>query len=646
MAGDMKKLKLRFLIGLILPIIMLFGAFVFGYYQTQLAAAQSPAVPVVTEPENYIPQTALPQVKVVDNKECYTRDGYGDDTSVVTMYLTASRGNEAENSDNEFDELARHSKIEYIETGSDPHRTECLIQEGDENGPREGYYGYGLTAPNATVSIRGNSSSLADLKSYKITLHNEAEPWRAQTVINLNKHAYDLWGFSQKLTTDIVKTIPGMLSLRTQFVHLYVKDETTGEENPQFVDYGLFTQLEQPNVTYLKNHGLDENGEFYKAEFFEFNNLYGALRLVGDPLYSDTAFGDIIENKGRNNDHSNLIDMVNAINDNTIPIADTLEKYFDEDNMMKWMASQILLGNTDVINRNYLLYSPSNSEKFYFIIYDCDGILALNVENANYFNDPTALSLKEKRQYQFGLTNFFGVTLYDRVFTKKEYVQKLVDTVEWMRAEYITNERVYDMAKSYAAICKPFRSREPETKLFSQKNISFYDPTVDLIPALLDETTEAFRDSIKGLTPFFIILPQEAENGILFAWNAAHNYANLGVYYDLTLARDVLITDIIFEQKKIIGVRYLYQEPIPPGDYYIRMSAYDEAGHFTYANEYIAGERTMKYYGVMAISILPDGSIVYTETEDETEAPITQETAVQEVTQQVTQETTEETVII
>ncbi|MDR0943410.1 MAG: CotH kinase family protein [Ruminococcus sp.] len=612
MADFMKKFKFRIVIAFILPIILLIGVFALSFFQLRLTADTVNPVPVVTEPMKIKLPTASPEEIAEDDKGVYTRDGYGDDTSVITMYLTARRGNEAENSDNEFDELARHSKLEYISDGTDPHRTECIIQEGDENGPKEGYYGYGVTAPNATVSIRGNSSSTALLKSYKITLHDGAKPWRSQTVINLNKHAREMWGFSQKLTCDIVKTIPGMFSLRTQFVHLYVKDETTGEENPQFVDYGLFTQLEQPNVSYLKNHGLDENGEFYKAEYFEFNDLYGDLKLVTDPLYKEVAFGNVIENKGRDNDHTNLINMVNDINDYTIPISETLERYFDEDNMMKWMASQILLGNTDVINRNYLLYSPPNSDKFYFIIYDCDGILSLNTDNVALYNDPTAQSLKERRQYQFGITNFFGVTLYERVFTQKEYVKKLSDMVEWMRAEYITNERVYGLAKEYAAICKPFRSREPETILFSEQRMSFYDTTIDLIPSLLDETVEAFHDSISGLTPFFIILPQVTEDGTLFAWVAAHNYAGLAVKYDLAVTRDVLATDIVFEEKDLSGVRYTYENSLPPGDYYIRMSASDAAGHFTYANEYVTDDATTKYYGVIAFTVKRDGSIIYT----------------------------------
>ena len=34
--------------------------------------------------------------------------------------------------------------------------------------------------------------------------------------------------FRNKLSYDLLKGIPELLSLRTQFVHLYVKDETEG----------------------------------------------------------------------------------------------------------------------------------------------------------------------------------------------------------------------------------------------------------------------------------------------------------------------------------------------------------------------------------------------------------------------------------
>ena len=63
-----------------------------------------------------------------------------------------------------------------------------------------------------------------------------------------------------------------MTGLRTQFVHLYVRDLTTGS-GAAFEDYGLYTQVEQLNKTALKTHGLDRNGQLYKVNSFEFSAL-------------------------------------------------------------------------------------------------------------------------------------------------------------------------------------------------------------------------------------------------------------------------------------------------------------------------------------------------------------------------------------
>ena len=55
-----------------------------------------------------------------------------------------------------------------------------------------------------------------------------------------------------------------MMGLRTQFVHLWVCDQTE-KSNDTFEDYGLFTQVEQLNKTALKAHGLDKSGHLYKV---------------------------------------------------------------------------------------------------------------------------------------------------------------------------------------------------------------------------------------------------------------------------------------------------------------------------------------------------------------------------------------------
>ena len=51
-----------------------------------------------------------------------------------------------------------------------------------------------------------------------------------------------------------------------------------------------------------------------------------------------------------------------------------LEQYFDEENIVYWMAFQILTGNVDTQSRNMYLYSPQNSDTWYFIDWDNDGL--------------------------------------------------------------------------------------------------------------------------------------------------------------------------------------------------------------------------------------------------------------------------------
>lgn len=75
-----------------------------------------------------------------------------------------------------------------------------------------------------------------------------------------------------------------MMGLRTQFVHLYVKDETSGSNS--FDDYGLYTQVEQLNKSALQAHGLDKNGQLYKVNYFEFQRDADAIRLADHPKYN------------------------------------------------------------------------------------------------------------------------------------------------------------------------------------------------------------------------------------------------------------------------------------------------------------------------------------------------------------------------
>ena len=68
--------------------------------------------------------------------------------------------------------------------------------------------------------------------------------------------------------------------------------------------------------------------------------------------------------------------MLDDVNDTSKPIEETFAKWFDEENVLSWLAFHILVGNKDTQSRNVFLYSPLNVDKWYFISWDNDGSFA------------------------------------------------------------------------------------------------------------------------------------------------------------------------------------------------------------------------------------------------------------------------------
>ena len=358
-----------------------------------------------------------------DNDALYT---VYDDSGVVTMYLTVTRGTEAENTDHTWEQINSYSAYDYEAMQVPRYQVEGLLQVGDESGPAASEVGYGETVPNATVQIRGQTSSRNAQKNYKIKLKKNKGSWRGQRTVALNKHQGDGLRFRNKMAYDLIRGIPQMMGLRTQFVHLYVKDKTQ-TAGASFVDHGLYTQVEQLNKTALRAHGLDENGQLYKVNFFEFLRYGDVIRLKTDPAYDKTAFEQLLEIKG-SDDHQKLIEMLDVLNDETSPMEDLFETTFDTENIAYWMAFQILLGNTDTQSRNMYLYSPLNSKRWYILDWDNDAMLSRTEWEYRNYSD----SLSWER----GVSNYWGNVLFRRCLQTKRFRQELHKEITENREAY------------------------------------------------------------------------------------------------------------------------------------------------------------------------------------------------------------------
>ncbi|MBB5262971.1 spore coat protein H [Catenibacillus scindens] len=518
-----------------------------------------------------------------------------DDTSVVTMYLTVSRGNSAENTDHTWEEINTYSVYDYEEMGVERYQVAALLQVGDENGPVAGEVGYGEKAPNATVQIRGQTSSRNTQKNYKIELKDNKGTWNGQRTINLNKHQGDGTRFRNKLVYELLQGIPQIMSMRTQFVHLYVKDNTQGTEG-QFEDYGLYTQVEQLNKRGLEAHGLDKNGHLYKINFFEFYRYEDVIMLETDPDYDLTAFEELLEVKG-DSDHTKLIAMLDALNNYTIPIEDVLEEYFDVENIAYWMAFQILIGNTDTQSRNMYIYSPQNSNTWYIIPWDNDKAFSITEYEMEEFI--------ESGSWEAGISNYWGNILFQRCLKSETFRAYLDDVIQELR-EYLSVERLTELTQRYAAVVKPYAYSMPDV-MYMEFTEEEYDENVAAIPYEVEECYQRYLESLEKPMPFYIGVPAIEGDKLVFTWDPAYDLDAEDIVYTVELSSDYMFNDVIYSEENVVLPQVSVDIP-ETGQYFVRIRATNESGYTQDAFDYYVTDAG-KHYGMLSFYVNPDGTI-------------------------------------
>ena len=529
---------------------------------------------------------------ITDNFSLYENWDY---TEIQPMYLTVRKGNESEGTNHTWAEVNNYSAYYYEELGIDRYMVEGLLQIGDENGPLEGELGYGQYASNATVSVRGQSSTRAAQKNYRITLKDEKGDWNDMAVINLNKHVSDGTRFSNMIAYYWMQQFDGIMADRTKFVHLYVKDETGNNGSEGFKDYGLYTFVEQINKRYLKNHGLDKNGQLYKVNYFEFYEYDDVIVPKNSPDYDLLEFEKYLEVKG-NDDHTKLIQMLKEVNDYSIPIETTFSKWFDEENYFTYLAFQILIGNTDTQSRNQFLYSPYNVNKFYFIPWDHDGSMQHTV--LEQFIGTNDLG------YEIGVSNYWDNVLHRRVIQSKIYREKLDEKVNEVK-DFLTREKVTSDAKMFADIVKPYVYSIPDVQ-YALLSSSQYDYVISHYADEIEQNYRNYFESYNRPMPFYIGAPTINEDVIYVKWDESFDFDAENITYTCSLSDDMYFRSVIDEKETMLtGTEFEMQDP---GHYYVKVIATNSSGYSQSAFDYLSLDAE-KLFGVVSFWIDNDGNI-------------------------------------
>ena len=519
-----------------------------------------------------------------------------DNTEIVTMYLTVSSGNAAEGTNHTWKEINTYSAYDYDRMGVDRYKVAGLLQVGNENGLIPGEMGYGHVAPNCTVQIRGQSSSRNAQKNYKISIKDNKGDWRGQTTIALNKHQGDGLRFRNKLAFDMLTHVEELMGLRTTFVHLYVKDTTAGTD-AKFEDYGIYTQVEQLNKTALKTHGLDNRGHLYKVNLCEFYRYEDIIMLQDDPDFDLKKFEEILEIKG-DDDHTKLINLLEKINDFSIPIEDILKEHFDLENIAYWMAFNLFVGNVDTQNRNFYLYSPQNVDRWYLLPWDLDGMLART--------EYKIVGRTDYEEWESGISNYWGNVLFQRCLKSEVFRKALDDAMQDLRSE-LTEEVINSYIYPYAELLKP--------QIYSGADVTYarltpteYTLVVNSINAEIKDNYRRYEESLSKPMPFYIGVPQKANDGYTVQWDSSYDLNGEDITYTFELARDYLFTDVIATETDLMIPTASFAK-LPAGQYFMRVKATNESGKSQYAFDCYILEKG-KVYGTKCFYVDANGNIV------------------------------------
>jgi len=455
---------------------------------------------------------------------------------------------------------------------------------------------------NAKMRVRGDTSRASPQKSYRVKLGSTspcassmAVPcWRGETTLQLNKHPWDLTRIRNKLAMDLMKDLPYMSSLRTQFVHL------TYNSGSGTNDYGLFTHVEKLGREFLLNRGWDPNSNVYKAEDFYFAPDPRLVVNADGTAGPDFEAALSVENQAPKPDHTALMAMLESLDDKSVDFATTFNRHFNRNNYLTWFAVNILLGNRDTINRNFGLIQPPGSQTFYFVPWDYDDSLGSEDQPdqiaENRFPDDWAL----------GIGGWWASPLHRRFLQQPGGLSLLVTAVDEIRSAYLTPQKLLALLVRYKPVVQPIVTRTPDLDgLATWKNSALtkaeqWEQEFDRLGSVMDTNYQRFLTRLQNPMPFWQTA-SVGEGRLDLAWDQSVDLQNDLVSYAVTIAASPdLVAGIVYTGTT--SARRLTLPAPTSGTYFMKVVATDSTGHATNAFDRLEIGKTT-YLGVLQFEV-------------------------------------------
>lgn len=252
--------------------------------------------------------------------------------------------------------------------------------------------------------------------------------------LNLNNNFDDASLIREKVGADLFRQF-GLAAAKTSFYIVYL-DNGSG---PQY--YGVYTLVEEVDDTVLESQFAKSNGNLYKPD--------GTAASFANGSYN-TSQMELKTNKDSAN-YSDVKALYDAIN-STLRTSDAetwktnLEKVFNVDVFLKWLAANIVIQNWDTYGRmthNYYLYNNPENGLLTWIPWDNNEAFQTGKQGG-----ALSLSLSEVNSSWPLISYIIAQPEYKQVY--QNYLRKFTDEVYVPGTLTNTYSNYYNLLKEHA----------------------------------------------------------------------------------------------------------------------------------------------------------------------------------------------------
>ena len=255
------------------------------------------------------------------------------------------------------------------------------------------------------------------------------------------------------------------------------------------------------------------------------------------------------------------------------------------------------MGNVDTQNRNVYLYSPLNSDIWYFIAWDNDGCLMRPEYELRNFSD--------QNSWEKGISNYWGNILFQRCLKSRSFREKLNDAILDLR-EYLNKDMLTSKIESYKNVLKPYLYLMPDAE-YEPLTSEQYDQIAASLPDEIEKNYQLYLESLETPMPFYIGVPTIDGDKLKFNWDVSYDLDAEDITYSVEVARDYLFQDVIY-QNTTLTVPEAEMDLPNAGQYFVRVRATNTSGKTQDAFDYYVTDEG-KYYGMRCFYITEDSTV-------------------------------------